>query len=96
MINTDKILEEFDKKFEDWNFHHKDLGCFHDSVTEHLIKVFFIESIAQALVEDRARVRGVIEKLQNDGLEVIIEGDYYVNFRDVENILSSLDKPKDI
>ena len=51
------------------------------------------QSIPQAVAEERERMRGVIEKLQNDGLNVIIEGDYYVNFRDVENILSSLPLP---
>jgi len=48
---------------------------------------------SEAVAEERERVMGVIEKLQNDGLNVIIQGDYYVNFRDLENILSSLDKP---
>jgi len=55
-------------------------------------KIGGTSKITQALAEDRERVRKKIEKLQNDGLNVIIEGDYYVNFRDVENILSSLDK----
>jgi len=69
--------------------------CSHncDEKKREAIKAFLTSKIAQALAEERERVRGEIEKLQNDGLNVIIEGDYYVNFRDVENILSSLDKP---
>ena len=97
MTNTEKILEEFDEKFDRVVLENP------FSETEELSNelltlkkwagLFLTTKITQALAEERERVGEKIEKLQNDGLNVIIEGDYYKNFRDVENILSSLNKP---
>ena len=51
MKTINQILEEFEKEFGDWNFHHKDLPCFHDSVTEHAVKAFLKSSLESLLDE---------------------------------------------
>ena len=82
---------------KDWREEFEDKYCSFEiservSKSDMLAIISFIESLLKSKQEE---IEGEMEKLQNDGLNVIIEGDYYVNFRDVENILSSLDKLTD-
>lgn len=58
MINKvkDSWEERFDKQFGEWNFHHKDIVCFHDYITEHAIKQFIATTRENA-------VREVLEEL---------------------------------
>jgi len=90
MNNTDKILAEFDEKFFtketfDWK-----------NPTPGEIKEFIVESIHQALAEERERVRGIIgspEWLENHHCENN-DGSSVCNcFKEAQNtFLSSLDK----
>ena len=59
MNNLEMILKDFDEKFEDWNFHHKDLVCFHDSVTEHAIKSFISSQITELLQSLIVELEGI-------------------------------------
>ncbi len=52
------------------------------------------ENLKSFLTSELLRLLDVVEgeakKLQEDGLNVQIEGDYYINFRDLEQIISKI------
>ena len=48
--------KEFDEKFKDFKFHHKDLCCFRDAVLENAVKMFISEKIYQVKQEERSRI----------------------------------------
>ena len=89
MIRTEKILEEFDKKFPDHGFDNGAENEFHSA----LIRRFISESINQAIAEDRERVsklsRYELGGYPEEGyyMEESYDGEY-VKFAD---LLSSLD-----
>lgn len=49
-----------------------------------------VESIIDKTVQmTEERIMGIITNLQEDGLNVQIEGDYYINFRDLEYFITT-------
>ena len=81
MTSTEKILEEFDKKFPDHGFDNGAENEFHSA----LIRRFISESIHQALAEEREKVREYLShyKTKSDCCSQTVD-DIYTN-------LSSLD-----
>lgn len=50
----------------------------------------FIDSLIDRTVQmTEERLMGIITKRQEDGLNVQIEGDYYINFRDLESLITN-------
>jgi len=60
MTNTEKVLADFDKKFPSHGYNDNAENEFHSQN----IKRFLIESINQAVAEERERVVGIIEESQ--------------------------------
>ena len=61
MTNTDKILVEFDERFKNTLV---DKEMFGEGLFNN-IRVFLIIKIAQAITEERQKMRGVIEKMES-------------------------------
>jgi len=53
-------VKDFEEKFGDWNFHHKDLLCFHDDMAKFAIKQFIRDLLAEQRKEIIQDVRNVI------------------------------------
>jgi len=101
MTNTEKILTEFDEKFP--AYLNGERGDYTQAPLP-AIKSFLSTSIAQAIVEERERVRGLIEKLRKVLLKsdteninpftTTLDGDYLHFYNQALNdLLASLDKP---
>jgi len=84
MTNTEKILEEFDEIFPTFNGGKKAI--------RGLVKSFLTTKIAQAIAEDREKVRGEIKKLDNYKMTKPWSG-IVETFIVKSDLLSSLDKP---
>jgi len=80
MTNTEKILEEFDEIFPTFNGGKKAI--------RGLVKSFLSTSIAQALAEDRERVREKVKKLKKDSTFFSV---YRADYNEaLDDLLSSL------
>jgi len=116
MTYTEKILAEYDKKFPcietecdnngsmvgyDREGDAEQQQCQHCFERRLPQKAFLTESIAQAIAEERARVRGVVEGKKVEGAtgeasRFNFEKDWYVGYNQaLDDLLSSLDKPKE-
>jgi len=82
----------FEKMFVNWKIHHKSVPCMKDDFVISEIKSFLATSIAQAIADERERVRGEIEKLDNYKMTKPWSG-IVETFIVKSDILSSLDKP---
>lgn len=53
------------------------------------IKSFIDSLIDKTVQQTEERIVGIARKLQEEGLNVQVEGDYYINFRDLESLITN-------
>ena len=109
MSNTEKILEEFDEKFE-WTDFSGDIGTHilakktssyaTEETERNELRTFLTTSIAQALAEDREKLRGNLPKESEESFKLGGSRDfsfYDEGFNEaLSKIKSLLDNNKDI
>jgi len=70
-----QILEQFDKKFENINFHHKGVPCFNDFLVEAGIKAFIEKALKETREEAIKEVLNILKNYKCKQLFCDKEGD---------------------
>lgn len=83
MTNT-TLREDFEKKFWDFKFHHKELVCFNDHVLRHSIIDFIESKVKEARQEMKKECLECVPKTKMPSME---DKHFDVQYKAVENAI---------